>query len=53
MDSYFRATRPYYMSYKICRSCALCYDENYNIEVLKYRKISKKLYLEMLMDNDI
>jgi hypothetical protein len=52
MDSYFAATRPYYKSYKRCRSCALCY-KNYNIKMLKYQKVYKKLYLKMLVDNVI
>jgi hypothetical protein len=35
MDPYSALTRPYYKSYKSWRSCALCYDENYNIKILK------------------
>jgi hypothetical protein len=32
MAPYFGATCPYYKSYKSCRNCALCYDENNNIK---------------------
>jgi hypothetical protein len=50
MDSYFGAAHPYYKS---CISCALCYNENYNIKILKYQKVYKKLYLKMLVDTVI
>jgi hypothetical protein len=33
MDPYCGAMRPYCKSYKSCRNCALCYDENYNIKI--------------------
>jgi hypothetical protein len=50
MDSYFGATRPYY---KCCRSCALCYDENYNNKNIKLPENIQSVYLKMLVDNVI
>jgi hypothetical protein len=55
MDPYLGTTHPYYKSYKSCKSYALCYDENYNITIIKnIRNIYKKfVFKKMLVDNVI
>jgi hypothetical protein len=40
MDPYCGATPPYY------KNCALCYDENYNIENIGNIRAYKNLYLK-------
>lgn len=40
MDPHRSATRPYLKS---CKNCALCCDEDYNIKILNYEKLYKKV----------
>jgi hypothetical protein len=45
MDPYFIAMGRYYKSYKNCRSCALCSDENYNNKNIKISEIIQENYI--------